>query len=949
MSLIEWYFKLHQELEQEYGDSTCVLVQVGKFYEVYEYDPSFDSLTFDEDEYLTIRNNRGDRYREGGIGKASEIGKLLNMKLTSKCKDKPHSMDNPFMIGFPTPAFDVHKDLIIRANYSLTRVDQKPDNPSERVVVKTYSVGTDITSTSANNRIVSIYIECQNAKKQLQKSTILCGLASIDICTGDSSLCEIYSKENDESYALHEIYRFLETYRPKELIIHLNKVPADKVNEYESYLEKNLELSRYSIKVVKSNSIKPHYFTDSYQESVLSKAFSNGMQGTRMMYDLNIELFSYGRVAYVLLLQYCHEHDPKIIEMLRRPTVGWTDEDKYLVLTHNAINQLNLEELLKILDVTSTDLGSRELRKLIMAPTTDVDLLNAKYNMVEELVKNPSLLDSLKLKGLPDIEKLQRRAQIKIIKPKEMINLITGYTHILDLYTKLFQFERFHPLLIPHEHIVEFNEIFAELWSTFTTGPCIFKPGRETEVDDAQQSVEYLTRWKNAIVEHLNQFISSGRGKGLVCEEEGSSGWVMYTTSAKANTLRNSAYNQELCGYLEVSTVKSKSYIGSSVINSVITSLDQYSKHLETLVNEKYMKYVEKLSKCKFFDSITRFVANLDISITGARLAIKYNYKRPTISGAEASEFIIKNMRHPLIERIIRTEYIPNDLEIKQSGLLLYGVNSTGKTSLAKAVGCVVVMAQAGMFVPGELTYRPFKKIITRLSGGDDIIKGQSSFVVEMNEVNTFLRNSDQYTLVLGDELCRGTESLSGIAITVSAMMSLKEKKASYIFSTHMHQLPDMKRIKEMNVDIKHLSTRFDEIIDELVYDRKLADGPGSSLYGLEVCKSLGMEKSFIEKAMRIRRELEGITEDFVSGKRSKYNSGVYVDKCSMCEKTFDLHTHHVREQGKADERGFIDHVPKNAAYNLMVLCSECHVNLHTLKKTVHQIQTMQGIRTTLL
>jgi DNA mismatch repair protein MutS len=305
-------------------------------------------------------------------------------------------------------------------------------------------------------------------------------------------------------------------------------------------------------------------------------------------------------------------------------------------------------------------------------------------------------------------------------------------------------------------------------------------------------------------------------------------------------------------------------------------------------------------------------------------------------------------------------EYKTNDISLGKSprGRVLYGFNGIGKSVLTKAIGLNVILAQAGCFTPSQMTYKPYSKIVTRLSGEDNLFKGQSSFIVEMTELRTILRNKDGNTLVLGDELCRGTETMSGTGLTVATILSLLEANTSFIFSTHMHHLPSLNQIKAIPGDVLeicHLTASYDETSRTLVYDRVLKEGQGKSIYGLEVAKSLNIDKDFIDVANTVRREMSDMNKEFFSTKKSRYNSKVYMDSCSVCGETKAsysvsriasnpvLHTHHIKEQEHADAKGFIEHMPKNKKGNLLVVCSDCHTRIHKDKLMVTVSQTPTG------
>ena len=999
MSLTENYFRLHKEFEKKYGDRICLLIQVGKFYEAYQYNPDKEGQLLREDSNLTLKQNLEDSV--GSIGIAVKLSLIVNMKITSKNKELPHSIGNPIMMGFPTPAYETHREVILNNGYTIIRIDQKGKGESvERGVAEVSSPGTELNFNKSTNVIVSIYLECQKGKgapKNQSKMVMITGLSSIDICTGQSSVSEIYSKDQDESYALLEIYRFLEAQNPVEILLHVNKIPQEQVTSYERFLHDQLELDRYPIRVVQSNQLDPTYFRDVYQESMLYKAFGSGYQlgSTNLVFELGLELFRYGLISFVVLLQYCYEHNEKIIDRLQKPKVGFTDDIKQLILTHNAARQLDLvsehttkkkeiNSLFSVLNLTSTEIGSRYLRQQLLNPIIDSEELEVRYMMTQELLDSSEFAGQIDmiLKGIPDLERLQRKAQIGLLRPKELVTLINGYVSVNQLYNHLYH----HPskalstLLLKQEAIKEFNEMMAHLLTridmeklerakvvkgNIQTNESFFLPGKDPEVDQLQNGLTHAQSWLTVICDHFNDIVGSARGKKIEPtyerakitdnEEEVDQGditIVLYTTPTKANQLKRSpSVNQQLCGVLEFQEMraKSKTMITSDVIRQVIYAIESYQKVLEQNLTLKYNQLVTILGASKFFVSVALLLAKLDFALTSAKLAIKYNYFRPTINKEAKGSFIkITGMRHPLIERLIRTEYIPNDLELVESGLMIFGVNSTGKTSLAKALPCILIMAQAGLYVPGKLCYRPITRIITRLSGEDKMLEGKSSFIVEMSEANTILRNADGNTLVVGDELCRGTETLSGVSLTVSMVKTLVERKTPFIFSTHMHILPEIDMIQELTgkgrVQIKHLSTEYDPKSDQLVYNRKLLDGSGSSLYGLEVCKSLGMDQSFLEYANKVRRELEGIPEKLVSTKKCRY-SGLPKTNCFNCGATISVQSHHIREQSKADDRGFIDHVQKDSGYNIIFLCVQCHSKIHKEKITITQQQTLHGVQ----
>jgi DNA mismatch repair protein MutS len=250
-------------------------------------------------------------------------------------------------------------------------------------------------------------------------------------------------------------------------------------------------------------------------------------------------------------------------------------------------------------------------------------------------------------------------------------------------------------------------------------------------------------------------------------------------------------------------------------------------------------------------------------------------------------------------------------------------MNASGKSSLMKAIGLCAVLAQCGFPVPASsCRISPFTAVFTRILGNDNLWAGLSSFAVEMTEFREILQYADERSLVLGDELCSGTESLSATALVAAGVEVLVSRGTKFVFATHLHELatlPGPSGVKSV-----HLKVHYDAATDRLVYDRCLAPGSGSALYGLEVCRALDLPAGYLDRATAIRKALAG----WQAPQTSTYSSGVVMDRCSVCGSTDRLEAHHVIPQA-AQEVVAAKGVNIHAAGNLVCLCAACHDEHH--------------------
>ena len=398
--------------------------------------------------------------------------------------------------------------------------------------------------------------------------------------------------------------------------------------------------------------------------------------------------------------------------------------------------------------------------------------------------------------------------------------------------------------------------------------------------------------------------------------------------------------------------------IVNNQINKLCKDVSLIKTNFIETVSEIYYKIIKSLDVYQSrINIICELITYIDLVYSKALIANKYNYCKPEIStNLEDKSFVkVTDLRHCLIEKIQQSElYVANDITIGDElmdGLLLYGTNAVGKTSFIRALGISVIMAQAGLYVPASsYKFIPYKYIFTRILGNDNLFKGLSTFAVEMSELRTILRLSDKNSLVLGDELCSGTESISAVSIFVAGIQSLHAKKCSFIFATHLHEIINYDEITCLhNVALKHMSVIYDKEKDCLIYDRKLKDGPGTNMYGLEVCKSLSLPPAFLEAALSIR--LKYHPQSILDQKSSHYNASNLKGICENCGDNIAVDVHHLIHQQDADLRGIIKKkdllLHKNHAANLLNLCQKCHDDYHSEEKSdkrYKKVKTTKGM-----
>jgi DNA mismatch repair protein MutS len=408
----------------------------------------------------------------------------------------------------------------------------------------------------------------------------------------------------------------------------------------------------------------------------------------------------------------------------------------------------------------------------------------------------------------------------------------------------------------------------------------------------------------------------------------------------------------------ENSSSKGQKTINGTIINKVLKNTHFLKVELEESVKEYFIETLNTIKKTiDDYDVLIRFCSYIDMLMCYTTVAKNTNYCKPVIKSDENTSFChFTNIRHPLIEHLLEDElYVANSIHFNSNdyreggefnsgqGFLLYGTNTVGKSSFIKSIGIAVIMAQCGFYVAAEsMEYKPYTSIFTRILGNDDLFRGLSTFNVEMIELKNILNYADENSLVLGDEVCSGTEMGSASSIFMGALEHLYYKNTKFIFATHFHNIAECdEMISLKNMKNIHLSVKYDIEKDKLLYDRKLKEGAGENMYGLEVCKYLHLPDHFIKRSYELRNKYFSQNTSLLDLKQSKYNSKKLVGNCEKCGNK-GTEVHHLQFQRNSDGKGFIknstlnQYFHKNQKANLMVLCDKCHDRLHSESDSGH-------------
>jgi len=994
-NIIDFYLKLTKKYKSEYGDQTVLLLQVGSFFEVYglldKNTKEISSITsIKEISQICNLNIAEKKISYDGYG-------IVMCGYRDYCNEK--YLQKITENDYTAIVYIQEKNgkEVIRKLHSI-------NSPGTYI---SYEVDTNPQIT---NNIMCIWFELTKPMSSTTsyQQKLIYGVSVINIFTGESFLFEHECIYHMNPTIFDELERCISVFSPSEILLisPFHQKELQKIIQYSGIKTKMVHyIKSDDLKNEKvQNCIKQKYIAhilktffneDTYNIHYEFNEYTVATQS--FCYLLNfVQEHDPNLVRKI--------HIPKFNNSSNRMILA-----NHTLMQLNIINDQvgkqygNLSSVLTFLNKCMTSMGRRMFQYQLTNPTFDEYWLQNEYNMISYMISIPNFSDIIgelrrQLQGIKDIEKNCRQIISKKIYPSSLYNLYFS----IEIIQKTNEYLKNHPKICDYLVDKEFSldpykyindtcidilqflnenldiEICRGITTIQTFTENIIKPGISKDLDDC---ISIIQTHKNAfytirdyLTVLLKRELKMKEGDEYIkIHETEKSGKSLQITSKRAASLRsvitdekkiqpimniNSSHHEFKLVLDDIKFSKSTSTseeIHSPLIKNINHTIVQNEEKMNSLISEVYLNIVQQLES-RFFqqiENLCKYIAKLDVLITKVYVANKYNYCCPIIEKNEnISSFVdFKEIRHVLIEQINQNElYVTNDMNIGDQnikGILLFGTNAVGKTSFIRAIGIAIIMAQSGMFVPcSYFKYKPYRSIFSRILSNDNLFKGLSTFAVEMSELRVILKMSDQYSLILGDELASGTETESALSIFAAALIELNRKQCTYMFATHFHEITEFDEIKQIKtLVLKHLSVKYDRELDCLIYDRKLKDGQGDRIYGLEVCMSFSLPKEIMDMAFELRSKYFVSNRGELSYKSSHFNSNKIRGVCELCNKEPASEIHHLIPQIDADSNGFIGTFHKNNVANLASICEKCHQNIHHSNTNSSKNETVKMVR----
>ncbi|MCX6316971.1 MAG: DNA mismatch repair protein MutS [Bacteroidetes bacterium] len=789
----------HRAIKQKYPDA-ILLFRVGDFYETFGQDAIVASQVLGIT--LTKRNN--------GAAASAELA------------------------GFPHHALDTYLHKLVKAGHRVAICDQLEDPKQAKGVVKRGVTDMVTPGTTVNDKLLEHHSNNFLSAIHFAENERY-GLAFLDISTG-----EFLVAEGDREYA----DKLLQSFKPAEVVFQRHQ--QKKFREY------------FSSKVY-TYTLDEWIFDSAYAEDVLLKHFQ-----THSLKGFGIDDLKNGLVAAGAIIHYLRDTEHPNLQHIT--SLQRIDRDDFLWMDRFTIRNLELvfgnsegnHTLLSVLDNTVSPMGARLLKRWIVFPLKDMQKINERLDTVEFLIKETELRNTLTqpIKQCGDIERLVSRIPMKKINPREVLQLARGLKLVdtikqLCLQSSSDYLKRLGDALNPCPYIADkiLKEIVDNPPALAAKGGMI-SAGVHAELDDlraiSQNGKAYLVALQQSEAERTgisSLKIGFNNVFGYYLEVTNShknkvpADWMRKQTLANAEryiTPELKEYEEKITG-AEEKILK----IELELFESLLNELQEYLAPVQTNGN---------------------LLAIMDCLACFAQNAIHHKYKKPRLHNGD--ELVIREGRHPVIERNLPLgeSYISNDLELNKTDqqlIILTGPNMSGKSALLRQTALITLMAHTGSFVPASESSIPLTdKIFTRVGASDNLSGGESTFMVEMNETASIINNITGRSLILLDEIGRGTSTYDGISIawSIAEYLHNSPHQPKTLFATHYHELNELEekfpRAKNYHVTNKEAGNR-------IIFLRKLARGGSTHSFGIHVAKMAGMPPSLIERANEILHLLE--------------------------------------------------------------------------------------------
>ena len=986
MGIVNEYLEYTKKWKNEYGEKTIVLMQVGAFLEVYALK--------DKD-----GNYHGSNIEEFSLNNDMIIAKKAKMFVNKL---------PVVMAGFQMPQLEKYTKKLQEQGYTIVIYRQDtPGSNTTRSLAEIISPGTFFSQDNDNlsNTSMSIWIEYSKSNKIMgEGENIIFGIATLDIYTGKTTLYQSRIKYHHNPCTYDNIERLVAIHKPSECLI-VSNLDSNILNDIITFVGLD-EIKTHIINPKNKDSHLSTYAINSekqtYQLETFKKYYPNLSEETIITAIMQSHCIA--AQAFVLLLGFICEHSPNLGCKLSVPI--FDNDNNRLILANHSLGQLNIIEdsrykgkmcsVGSLLNNCITAMGKRKFNYNLHHPITNIDMLTNSYNTTESLLKNKKWeLYRENLKGVHDIEKFKRKLVLQKITPKDISIFLEDLHKLNKIVTHVDKKIISSPKKTITTLIKYLENIFDKKKSAFIDDMSLeklggispenlafIKKGNSEKIDNLMDDCLNSRNKLIAIANKFSEIISTiDKGKTtthIKVHETPKSDPILLGTKRRCGLLQhwiNSQDNQltnltieylNNTGVVEKFTInlkdiktakngsnKTNDYIYSQEINEICLKVQNSIDKLVFEISSFYNIYlVNFLNKIDNIDIIIDFAIVIDVLQSKAYIAHKFNYCKPSIiEDTDKSYVNFKEIRHPLIEHIQTNElYVTNNLALglgeNSDGLLLYGTNAVGKTSFIKSVGIAIVMAQAGLYVPcSSFVYYPYTCLFTRILGNDNLFKGLSTFAVEMSELRTILTLADKNSLILGDELCSGTESDSALSIFTAGLENLHEKRSTFLFATHFHEVTNYDEVKNLErIKFMHMKVSYNREKDILVYDRKLKNGSGDTMYGLEVCKSLNLPDEFLKRAHDIRFKYNKSSRGVLQQTSTHFNSKKLGGLCEICKNNESTEVHHLQHQVHANkDNKYISTFHKNHPANLVNICEDCHNEIHRRDKQQKIVKTSNG------